>query len=139
MASRFLWSQREAVRPCEYHARALGLFREFIETTDSSIQQRQTIQDEVGVLNQAIKDGLEEHVARPGYQPIPHRAEWQEQEQDAETGESVLERRVRELEQQNWHLRTDQRYGRSRDRKPLKEPKMAKKPKKELKRLSSSL
>lgn len=97
----------DVLRPCKYHTEMLAGFREYIDTSEASVQQRQTIQDEVDVLNQAIKDGLGEHVARPGYQPIPHRAEWQEQEQEAETDESALERRVRELEEQNWHLRTD--------------------------------
>lgn len=106
LASRYLWSQREVVRPCEYHARALGLFREYIETTAYTVSQRQTLQNEIDTLNQGIKDGLGEHVSRHDYKPIPHRHEWEEDQQE-DTEESALEKRVRELEEENWHLRTD--------------------------------
>ena len=80
--------------------------RKFIENSETSVQNRTTLQQEVAVLNQAIKDGIDEHIDRPSYKPIAHRAEWEEDQQE-DTIESALEKRVRELEEQNWHLRTD--------------------------------
>ena len=96
----------DVVRPCMYHTDMIAYARNYIENSETSVQNRTTLQQEVAVLNQAIKDGIDEHIDRPSYKPIAHRAEWEDDQQE-DTIESALEKRVRELEEQNWHLRTD--------------------------------
>jgi hypothetical protein len=44
--------------------------RNYINTSETSVQNRKTLKDEVAVLNQAIKDGIVEHVDQPSYEPI---------------------------------------------------------------------
>ena len=86
----------DVVRPCKYHTDMIAYARNFIENSETSVQNRRTLQQEVAVLNEAIKNGIGEHLDRPSYQPIPHRAEWD----DDELQETEHERTVRELQDQ---------------------------------------
>ena len=86
----------DVVRPCKYHTEMIAYARNYIENSETSVQNRTTLQQEVAVLNEAIKNGIGEHLDRPSYQPIPHRAEWD----DDESQETEHERTVRELEDQ---------------------------------------
>ena len=85
----------DVVRPCKYHTEMIAYARDYIENSETSVQNRRTLQQEVAVLNEAIKNGIGEHLDRPSYEPIPHRAEW-----DDESQETEHERTVRELEDQ---------------------------------------
>ena len=67
------------LRPCKYHTEVLALFHNYIVASETSVQSRSTVQDEVDTLNQAIKDGLAEHVGHDEYQAIPHRNEWEDE------------------------------------------------------------
>ena len=86
----------DVVRPCMYHTDMIAYARNYIENSETSVQNRRTLQQEVAVLNEAIKNGIGEHLDRPSYQPIPHRAEWD----DDESQETEHDRKVRELEDQ---------------------------------------
>ena len=77
----------DVLRPCKYHTEMLAGFCEYIETSEASVQNRRSLDDEIGVLNQVIKDGLAEHVSRDEYAPIAHRHEWEDQPGESE-GES---------------------------------------------------
>ena len=92
----------DVVRPCQYHTNMIAYARKYIDTSQTSVQNRTTVQQEVAVLNQAIKDGIAEHLDRPSYQPISHREEWDE---DNELQETEHERTVRELQDQLFDAR----------------------------------
>jgi hypothetical protein len=92
----------DVLRPCKYHTDMLANFRNYIEISETSVQNRQTLQDEIDVLNQAIKDGLGEHCSRREYTQIPHHNELED-----ETDETQHEREVRELQDQLFDARLE--------------------------------
>ena len=58
-------TRTDVLRPCQYHTGMIAYARNYIELSDTSVQNRKTLKDEVAVLNQAIKDGIVEHVDQP--------------------------------------------------------------------------
>jgi hypothetical protein len=90
----------DVLRPCQYHTDMIAYARNYINTSETSVQNRKTLKQEVVVLNQAIKDGIGEHVSRREYEPIAHRAEW-----DDEPEETEHERVVRQLQEQLFDAR----------------------------------
>eukprot|EP01043_Picozoa_sp_COSAG02_P011051 COSAG02_NODE_401_length_23083_cov_26.955839_5_plen_226_part_00 len=87
----------DVVRPCKYHTDMIAYARNYIDNSKTSVQNRKTLKDEVAVLNEAIKDGIGEHLDRSSYQQIAHRAEWDD---DDDLQETDHDRKVRELEDQ---------------------------------------
>ena len=96
----------DVLRPCKYHTEMLAGFRNYIDTSDASVQSRRTLQDEVDTLNDAVKAGLAEHVGRDEYAPIAHRNEWGDDLGEGE-GESESERQLRELQDELWDARME--------------------------------
>ena len=68
-------TRTDVLRPCQYHTGMIAYARNYINTSETSVQNRKTLKQEVVVLNQAIKDGIGEHVSRREYEPIAHRNE----------------------------------------------------------------
>lgn len=64
------------------HTHAKQLYN-YIEMSETSVRNRRALQDEVDTLNQAVKDGLSQHVSRDAYQPIAHRNEWDDEAEEA--------------------------------------------------------